>query len=300
MAMWDADALWLKAKTFIDKANALEHNNSDFALWSALALELLGRAALSSVHPALNADPKDEGNLFYTLGLPPVKQPRSIPAHSVAPRLEKFIAGFGKPQSGVFDYMALRRNIELHSGDLGFEGVDSGAWLPGFYSACKVLCEAMEKTLADFLGAEVAASAEEVVAAFSNAQEKAVKDRISKHKKEFEAKPAEEQSKLAADAEGLTRLLGLDAVPHKCPACGSIGLVTGKLIKELEPVYEDGDLLVDLEYLAGEFRCAACGLHLTTIGEVGLAGINLRFTKKTATSLHDRFQPEMDAEYENM
>jgi hypothetical protein len=141
MAMWDANALWLKAKTFIDKANELEHSDSDFGLWSALALELLGRAALSNIHPALNADPKDEGNLFYTFGLSPAKQPRSIPAHSVAPRLEKFIKGFGTPQSAVFDYMAVRRNIEIHTGDLGFDGIQAGTWLPGFYSACKVLCE---------------------------------------------------------------------------------------------------------------------------------------------------------------
>jgi predicted RNA-binding Zn-ribbon protein involved in translation (DUF1610 family) len=300
MAMWDAGALWLKAKTFIDKANALDHNNQEFGLWSALALELLGRAALSNIHPALNADPKDEGNLFYTLGLSPVKQPRSIPAHSVAPRLEKFITGFGSPQSAVFDYMAVRRNIEIHTGDLGFDGIQAGTWLPGFYSACKVLCEAMGKSLADFLGAEVGAAAENVVEAFANAQEKAVKDKISKHRKEFEAKPAEERGKLAEDADRRTRLLAFGTVRHVCPACGSTGLVRGRLIKELEPVYENGELLVDAEYLAEEFRCPACGLHLMTIDEVGLAEINLRFTERTTTSLHERFQPEMEAEYENM
>jgi predicted RNA-binding Zn-ribbon protein involved in translation (DUF1610 family) len=218
----------------------------------------------------------------------------------VAPRLEKFITGFGSPQSAVFDYMAVRRNIEIHTGDLGFDGIQAGTWLPGFYSACKVLCEAMGKSLADFLGAEVGAAAENVVEAFANAQEKAVKDKISKHRKEFEAKPAEERGKLAEDADRRTRLLAFGTVRHVCPACGSTGLVRGRLIKELEPVYENGELLVDAEYLAEEFRCPACGLHLMTIDEVGLAEINLRFTERTTTSLHERFQPEMEAEYENM
>src|SRR6266404_4306098 len=99
MAMWDWNALWLKAKTFIDKANALDHDDPEFGLWSALALELLGRAALSHIHPALNADPRDEKSLFYALGLPIVEQPRSIPAHTVSARLERLINGFSKPQS---------------------------------------------------------------------------------------------------------------------------------------------------------------------------------------------------------
>jgi hypothetical protein len=300
MAMWDADALWLKAKVFIDKANALDHGNPDFGLWSSLALEFLGRAALSRIHPALNADPKNEENLFYALGIFLVEQPRSIPAHSVSARLGKLTPGFGKSQTAVFDYMALRRNVELHTGDLGFAGISTGTWLPGFYSACKVLCDSMGKTLADFLGPEAGAAAETIVAAFANAQEKAVKDKVSRHKKEFEAKPAEEQSKLKEEAERRTTMLRLGAVPHDCPACGSKGILTGKLIKQLEPVYEDGGLMVNLEYLAEEFRSFACGLHLTSVDEVGLAGINLRFTEKRATSLHDRFQPEWDDEYENM
>src|SRR5438128_2182406 len=112
MATWESNDLWLKAKTFIGRAHALDHDDPDVGLWSALALELLGRAALSHISPALNADPRDERNLFYALGLPGVEQPRSIPAHTVSARLERFIQGFGKPQGALFDYMALQRNIE--------------------------------------------------------------------------------------------------------------------------------------------------------------------------------------------
>jgi predicted RNA-binding Zn-ribbon protein involved in translation (DUF1610 family) len=300
MAMWDTEALWLKARTYIDKANALEHDNPDFGLSSALALEFLGRAALSHIHPALNADPKDEKNLFYSLGLQLVEQPRSIPLHSVSARLENFIPAFVKPQRTVFDYMALRRNVELHTGDLGFVGVHADSWLPRFYAACKVLCESMGKTLADLFGGKVGSAAEKIVAAFANAQEKTVKDRISKHAKEFAAKPAEERKKLAEEAEARTMMLPLGRVAHDCPACGSQGILAGKLIKESEPVYEEGELLVKLEYLADEFRCPACGLHLTSIDEVGLSGIDLHFTETTSTSLHENFQPEWEDEYENM
>jgi predicted RNA-binding Zn-ribbon protein involved in translation (DUF1610 family) len=153
---------------------------------------------------------------------------------------------------------------------------------------------------ADFLGADVGGAAEEIVKAFANAQEKAVKDRISKHKQEFEAKSAEVRQQLQQRAENLATMLVPGTQRQTCPACGSVGLVRGRLIKELEPIYEAGELLVDGEYLAGEFRCPACGLHLTSIDEVGLAQVNLRFTQRTATNLHERFQPEMEAEYENI
>src|SRR3981189_1827569 len=105
MGMWDSESLWLKAKTFFDTASGFNRGDSGFGLWSALGLELLGRSALSSISPALNADPKSEQNLFFSLGLPHVGQPRSIPAHSISDRLQKFIQGFDEQKKRLFDYM---------------------------------------------------------------------------------------------------------------------------------------------------------------------------------------------------
>jgi len=259
MSIWDPEALWLKAKVFIDRANALEHGDPDFGLWSALSLELLARGALSKIHPALNADPRDERNLFYALGFPLVEHPRSIPAHSVYPRLEKLLPGFGKPQRDFCDYMGLLRNAELHTGDVAFARVNAGAWLPRFYAVCKVLCQHMGKSLTDLLGDQVGASAEQIVAAFANAQEKAVKDKVSAHKEAFDARPADERARLSAEAERQAVRLPLGTLKKPCPACGSSGILRGQLIKELEAVYEEGELLIDQEYLATDFRCLACG-----------------------------------------
>lgn len=301
MSMWDWEALWLKAKKFIDKANDEDRDDPDFGVQSALALELLGRSALSHIHPTLNADPKQESNLFHALGLPAEQQPRSIPAHSISARLEKFIAGFeAKPHRTVFDYLILQRNIDLHTGDVPFANTAVDKWLPQFYVTAKTLCESLGKTLKDLLGDEVGEAAEKMVSAFATAQEKAVKDRISQHRKEFEAKPEEERVTLAKEAEQETRRLRIGSRRQKCPACGSGGALKGEFIREHDPVYEEGELLVDHDYLATEFRCPACGLHLGSVGEVGLAGIGLQFTVKEATSLHESFQPEWEDEYENM
>jgi hypothetical protein len=300
MGMWDWESLWLKSKKFIDKANGEDREDPEFGLQSALALELLGRAALSHIHPALNADPKKEGNLFHALGLP-AEQPRSIPAHSVSARLERFIPGFeAKPHGALFDFMSLQRNIDLHTGEVPFANTSVDRWLPDFYASAKILCEKLGKTLREFLGDEVGEAAEKMVAAFAIAQEKAVKGRISKHGKEFEAKPGEERAALLKEAEVRTKGLRVGSKRETCPACGSPGILNGEFIREHDPVYEEGELLVDKDYLATEFRCPACELHLRSIAEVGLAEIDLQFTEREATSLHERFQPEWEDEYENM
>jgi hypothetical protein len=152
------------------------------------------------------------------------------------------------------------------------------------------------------LGPRIGAAAEEIVVAFATDREKAVKDRISRHRKEFEAKSADERSKLAEEAavSTLTLILKAGAVERDCPACGSKGVLTGKLIGESVPVYEDGYLFVKVEYLVEGFRCFACGLNLASVDEVGIAGMDLHFTETKSTSLHENFQPEWEDEYENM
>ena len=61
--MWDFQSLYTKSKAYVRKG--LEHEDPDspeIPLWCILALELLARAALSKVNPALLADPKDDIN----------------------------------------------------------------------------------------------------------------------------------------------------------------------------------------------------------------------------------------------
>ncbi|GAC59846.1 hypothetical protein GSI01S_06_00010, partial [Gordonia sihwensis NBRC 108236] len=71
-APWNPDALWIKAKLFIN--HALDDDEPrDFderALWASLALELLAKAALARVSPLLIAVPNEDGhNLLVASGL---------------------------------------------------------------------------------------------------------------------------------------------------------------------------------------------------------------------------------------
>ena len=73
-ATYSHDALWTKAKLFMSYAMDDEPARTfdERALWAALALELLGTAALARVPPLLIASPnedEDGNNLLIASGL---------------------------------------------------------------------------------------------------------------------------------------------------------------------------------------------------------------------------------------
>jgi hypothetical protein len=297
---WDSNALWLKAKAYISRANEHSHESPDFAFWSSLSLELLARAALTKIHPTLNADPREDVNLLYACGFAVTQQPKSLPVHAVFLRLEKTVEGFGKVQRELCDYVSLLRNEELHTAELAFDNLKASKWLPRFYDVCKILCAHLGKSLEDFVGSQVGPSAQQLIAALDKEVESSVKGKIAAHAKVFSGKPAEEQNKLRTLADARSRILPYSATARECPACKSKGVLRGELIKELKPIYENESLLIDDEFLAFEFRCPACDLNLTSPAEIAHTTIEPRFGKRRQTDLHEMFEPDLGPEYENM
>ena len=51
--LWNSDALWTKGQVYISRALGHEDDTDEHALYCALALEFVGKAALARVHPAL-------------------------------------------------------------------------------------------------------------------------------------------------------------------------------------------------------------------------------------------------------
>jgi hypothetical protein len=72
---WNADALYAKAQRYIERMQAAASDGWEHALWSSFALELLTRAALSNVSPALLADTSERSwqHLFHSLGFTPTE-----------------------------------------------------------------------------------------------------------------------------------------------------------------------------------------------------------------------------------
>ena len=299
MESWDTEGLWKKAKLFMDRANEHDHASSEFAFYAALALECLGRSALTKVHPVLNADPRDDANVLYACGYSFAK-PRSLPAHSVYLRLEKIIDTFQKQHRELCEFLALQRNAHVHTADLPYENLGTAKWLARFYDTIAVLHEFLGKPLDHFLGKEGASMAAEIVKTLNEAVVSAVKGKITAHNKVFEAKPADEKKKLLDATSSVLALPSYNQYTCTCPACGAQGMLTGTRFKELPEQYSDGELYNEVEYLSTTFQCKACELSLGSIEEIAHAGLPTHFKKMESTSLHDLYEPRHYQEYDNM
>ena len=62
---WSKEALLIKAQRYSEIMLKQERSDWQFGFWSSLTLEILTRASLSNISPALVADGKDWNNIFY-------------------------------------------------------------------------------------------------------------------------------------------------------------------------------------------------------------------------------------------
>jgi hypothetical protein len=279
-AAWSPEALYDKAARYMQQAQGLDSDDWDYALWSSLALELLARAALANVHPALLADPDRSGtHLVSALGFEPIVKrfsPRSIAVTEVFTRLVAMLPEFSTEHEGFGILHTGRRNAELHSGEMGFDGVKGASWQPRFYQTCTVLLASMGLTLEEFVGADEAKVAEAIMAAAADESAKAVKVDVEAHAKVWQAKVEGERATLAAQAEvWATRQSG-----HRvqCPACNSISLVTGGPVSAPVRKLEDDEIVERQEYLPGHFECIACGLKIAGLSRLAVVGLAGRYT----------------------
>src|SRR4051812_47991905 len=109
---WTFEALYGKARLYITRAQNEPIDSALFAFWTSLALELLCRAALAKIHPALLADPTKEDNIQYAFGIIPKANPKSVSAKTVFARASVFVDGFTDRMSSHCLILADRRNAE--------------------------------------------------------------------------------------------------------------------------------------------------------------------------------------------
>ncbi|BBB08716.1 hypothetical protein [Sphingopyxis sp. EG6] len=299
---WDAQALYDKAERFVQQAHELAKDSWDYALWTSLSLELLARAALSNVHPALLAEAdRNASNLISALGFEPVDKfsPKSIQISEVFRRLRTLLPNF-QPEHESFGVLHTgRRNMELHSGDLAFDGIKGSSWQPRYYDTCSVLLESMGLSLTDFVGAAEAKAADALIAAAADKSAMAVKGEVEAHRKVWEAKGDAERAKLIAQSE----LWASRHTGHRveCPACGSPSLVFGEPVAAATRTLAD-DIIIDRqEHLPTHFECVACGLRINNLSRLAVVGIADRFTNTQEYDAAQFYAPEEDewAAYED-
>ncbi len=298
---WDAQALYDKAERYIQQAQALNKDDWDYALWTSLSLELLARAALSNVHPALLAEQekdKSGANLISALGFPSFESnsaPKSIAVSEVFNRLAALLPDFHKENASFGTQHIGRRNAELHSGEPAFDGLKSATWQPKFYQTCKVLLESMGKTLEEFVGADEAKAAEAVMAAAADESAKAVKGDLAAHQKVWGSKEEKDRETLMAQA----LLWANRQAGHrvKCPACNSAALVSGEPVTPATQKLEDDIITERQEYLPTHFECVACGLKINGLSRLAVVDLADRYVNTKHYDAAEYYATQQDEWY---
>lgn len=293
-AVWSPGALYLKAQRYIQHMYSLDSDDWEYALWSSFSLEFLSRAALANVSPALLAETdKSWSSLYHSLGFTPKEErfaPKSIAISEVFRRLGVILEDFTKEHENFGILHTGRRNAELHSGELAFEGIKGSVWQPRFYKTCKVLLHSMDMTLQDFVGNDEAAVAEQLIAAADDDSAKAVKSDVQAHKRVWLAKTDEERDSLRTQASvWSTRQAG-----HRvdCPACGSQALVIGEPVSAPSQRLDDGEIIEVQEYLPNQFECIACRLKISGLSRLTVVDLGDRYKKTQVFDASDYYAPE--------
>ncbi len=289
---WEKEPLWAKARLFFERAFEEPREDPLFGFWCSLGLELLARAAIASVSPALLAEPDpDHKNLLQALKLAPESGPRkSLPIARVLNLCRTLFSNFSEDDRTVALALANRRNDELHSGVSAFTEYPSKEWLAGFYRACRSLTDAMGETLESLFGKAEADVANDVLSQSQAEVKSKVMQLIADHAKLFSAKNPEDQ-KVAAEA---ARIEG-EQLSHKrhhrvtCPACGSVATVQGEPFGPEKVLHEEGSILVRQAVSPRLFSCPACSLKLQGYAELAVAGVGGQYTRTTTFSPDDYY-----------
>lgn len=272
-APYDHEALWLKAKQFLNWAMDEDGTRTfdEQALWASLALELLGKAALARVSPVLIASPTEDGrNLLVATGLIQGTDAFvSIPAKSVYHRCHSAFRPFNKD---VAAKVAWARNQYIHGASPQFVPIPSDAWWPQYWSLAYVLVSALNRDIEDLVGTERVDTVEMHLAQ----NKRNVADRVATLVRQAELRLLQHsQGTLPARVAkewtpGMDNSLGLGyGEAEECPACHGQGILEGMEIRDSRIEYErlsDDDFIasVIVEVFADHFSCPHCGLVLSS------------------------------------
>jgi hypothetical protein len=294
IAPYDHEALWVKAKLFLNRAMDDDGFRSfdEQALWASLALELLAKAALARVSPVLIAEPTEEGaNLLASLGLTQGGDHfSSVRAKTIFTRCHRAFRPFDLKESTRF---AQARNEYLHGPGVPFLAIPPEAWWPKFWAQMDILVNSMDREMSDLVGPD----REPVVDGYLSQNKKNIENRT-------EALIARAQQRLSQHRAGTmnTKMVtewnsvgNLSAhltyqTPEQCPACDLEGVLEGEeeLARDRERTVDAGETAYEYEYdfdyptftltiAADYFSCPNCHLVLNHIEFVEQAGLPASF-----------------------
>lgn len=285
-APYDHHALWLKAKSFLNRAmdQSAERPFDEQALWASLALELLAKAALARVSPLLIAEPTEDGtNLLIASGLMEGDARfTSVRAKTLYSRCQKAFKPFSESEAGKITHA---RNEYLHGSAVGFTSIPAAAWWPRYWTLAVILVSALERTIDDLVGADRSDTVEQHLEQNQKNIEHRTEMLIERAKQRLAQWEAGNlPAKVAAEwSPGTSLSAGFKySEPAACPACGGTGTIEGEDAHDVEVRYErfsedDFEVVLDVTANAEYFSCETCGLVLGSYELVEQAGLDTTF-----------------------
>ena len=284
----DTVALHAKSQHYIRKALAgkAKGDLEEYQLWASLALELLGKSALSAIHPSLIANPQHSPSLFAAAGIIVSTDTKTISAKTLFERLKRLIGPFDQRVEEFCNQVANRRNAELHSADAPFGATRTEKWEAEYWYTVDIILGDMGSSLEQWLGTDDAAAPQAIVANAALAKRKSVEIRVNRARESFDKKSKSEKKKAlgltsrsnVSDFSSLFKTHFDSIWTIECPSCSANGIMGGELVTEevLETQF-DPEIgaweLVGRQFIGEQFRCPACQLELDGHDELGYANL---------------------------
>jgi hypothetical protein len=296
---YDHEALWIKAKLFLNHAMDSDESRGfeEQALWASLALELLAKAALARVSPLLIAEPSEEGtNLLMASGLVEGDARfTSVRAQTIYTRCSKAFKPFSQKEALAINRA---RNEYLHGAGIGFNGIPPDAWWARYWAQAAILVNALDTDIDDLVGSDRVGIVEGHLAQNARNLEHRVemlteraKQRLAQYQSGvLPSRVAKEWDYPANLSAGLTY-----HADEPCPACGHDGLLEGEDVQSSEIRYEqidaeDYEVSAELTVGADYFSCPRCRLVLDSYELLEAAGVSVTF--EATGDVSDFMEPE--------
>jgi hypothetical protein len=303
------EALFGKAREFIRRglrAKAIKELG-EYQLWASLALELLGKAALANIHPCLVADPVHPPSLFAAAGRQISSDVKTIAAHTVFDRIKHLSRHFDTEAHEFCKNLSIRRNSELHSGELALSLSPPDVWEKRYWRVAEIILETFEADLDTWLGADEAKAPRKLIEEAAEARLQAAQDAVHQARARFEVryKTKQQQEKARRQSHQLqigpfirNFQLAADTYWHRpCPACESECILAGTLLNEQVSDLQDEDSWMEYvtkSFNAEELYCPICELHIR--GTDSLEGIGIETGEEVEEEREREYEPEYDNE----
>ena len=277
-------------------------NTKEYQLWAAIALELLGKAALAKQHPCFLVDPRGPDSMLAAAGIGSridgtrirMEGIKTISATEVYQRLKGLVPRYDDDTRNFCLAIAASRNAELHTAASPIFVLEprlGPGWEETYWNTSKIILSHIGRSLGEWLGEENATEALRAINEASKARDKRKADiaiRIEMARQGFNELSDATRSAIKnkiKDIDLSTASRNFDDSNEKvwevtCPACGNRSFMAGhETILSIKTSAE----LVDGEsgqvrgsgrvFAPSVFICAACDLKLSDSDEIRFAGM---------------------------